>query len=99
MDDREMRNVKRVIIVEAVMLIAAAVILRIWVFPYLAEGGMKHVAVATHAFMIGITATIFSAVAISVKRLWKTHKIYVLIPVIFTVFGYLMLMAANDLNF
>lgn len=93
------RKIKRVIIVEAMVLAAAAVVLRIWVFPYLAQGGMKHVIFATHAFMIGLTATIFSVVAISVKRLWKTHKIYVLIPVIFTVFGYLLLMAANDLNF
>ena len=89
----------KVIIAECVILAIAAFILRLWVFPYLAHGGMKHVVVATHAFMIGLTATLFSILAIIVKRKWKSHKKYILPPAIFMVFGYILLMLANEINF
>lgn len=96
---KKLTGFKKIIIIECAVLIVLAVVLRVLVFPYLAQGGMKHVVVATHAFMIGLTATVFSIFAVLFRRLWKTHKKYVLIPAIFTVFGYLLLMAANDINF
>lgn len=89
----------KIIIAECIVLAICFVAARIWVFPYLAQGGMKHVIVATHAFMIGLTCTIFAILAVLLRRKWKSHKKYILIPVIFTVFGYLLLMAANDINF
>ncbi len=89
----------KIIIAECIVLIICAIILRLGVFPYLARGGMKHVVVATHAFMIGLTATMFSMLAIFVRRKWKTHKKYVLLPGIFTLFGYILLTLANEINF
>ena len=89
----------KIIIAECIILLLCAVILRLGVFPYLAHGGMKHVVVATHTFMIGLTATLFSLFAILFRRKWQSHKKYILLPGIFTVFGYILLILANEINF
>lgn len=96
---KKLTGFSKVIITECIVLIILAVVMRAGVFPYLARGGMKHVVVATHTFMIGLTATVFSIFAVLFRRLWKSHKKYILIPVIFTVFGYVLLTLANELNF
>ncbi len=89
----------KAVIVECVVLVLCVIAARVWVFPYLAQGGMKHVVVATHFFMIGLSATVFAVFAILFSRKWKTHKKFILPPAIFAIFGYLLLMAANDINF
>lgn len=88
---------KRIIIAECIMLAACIVLARWIIFPLIAGKSMLHVQVAMHIFMIGICATIFSLVAISIKRKWKTHGMYILIPVIFTVFGYLMQIISGEI--
>ncbi|MBQ6795961.1 MAG: hypothetical protein IJO83_07440 [Clostridia bacterium] len=89
----------KIVIAECIVLLLCAVILRLGVFPYLAHGGMKHVVLATHTFMIGLTATLFSLFAIVFCRKWKSHKKYVILPAVFMVFGYILLMLANEINF
>lgn len=96
---RKLSIFAKIIIAECAILAMAVFVLRLWVFPYIAQGGMKHVVIATHAFMIGLTATLFSVFAILFKRVWKSHKKYILPPAIFTVFGYILLMLANEINF
>ena len=96
---RKLSVFAKIIIAECITLAAAAFVLRLWVFPYLAQYGMKHVVISTHAFMIGLTATLFSVFAILFKRVWKSHKKYILPPAIFAVFGYILLMLANEINF
>lgn len=95
----KLSNFTKFIIGECIILAIAVLSLRSWVFPYLAHGGMKHVVISTHALMIGITSTLFSIVAILVKRKWKSHKKFILPPAIFMVFGYILLLVANELNF
>lgn len=89
----------KAIIAECVILLVCAVVLRLTVFPVFAQGGMKHVVIATHTFMIGFTATMFSILAVLVRRKWKSHKKYILPPAIFTLFGYILLALANEINF
>lgn len=95
----KLSNFIKFIIGECIVLAIAVFSLRLWLFPYLAQGGMKHVIISTHAFMIGLTATLFSILAILVKRKWKSHKKFILPPAIFMVFGYILLLVANELNF
>lgn len=98
-EKKRLSNFTKFIIGEGAVLIIALLVCRGWVFPFLARGGMGHVEIATHVMMIGVTATIFSVFAILFRRVWSTHKKYVLIPAIFTVFGFLMQMIASELNF
>lgn len=93
------KRFKKIIIVEVIILVAALFVFRGLVFPVVSKTSMLHVEIAMHSLMIGLTASCFSVFAILFKRVWKTHKKYVLLPAIFTVFGYLMLMLANELNF
>lgn len=88
----------KIIILEAVILGVLLVCSRWLIFPNIAGKEMLHMQIAVHTFMIGLCTTIFSFLAIVVKRKWKTHKKYILIPVIFTVFGYLMQLAANEIT-
>lgn len=89
----------KIVIAECVVLLICAFVMRLGVFPYLARGGMKHVVLATHAFMIGLTATLFSIIAVLVKRKWKSHRKYIVFPAIFMVFGYILQILANEINF
>ena len=98
-EKKKLSGFTKIVIAECVILFICAVILRLGVFPTLAHGGMKHVVVATHAFMIGLTATLFSAFAVVFKRKWKSHKKYIILPAIFMVFGYILLALANEINF
>ncbi len=96
---KKLSSFGKIIIAECIILMVCAVVLRLGVFPLLARGGMKHVVVATHVFMIGLTATMFSIFAIFFRRKWKSHKKYILPPAIFTLFGYILLALANEINF
>ena len=98
-DKKKLSGFAKIVIAECVVLLVCAVVMRLGVFPYLARGGMKHVVLATHAFMIGLTATLFSVVAVLVKRKWNSHKKYIILPAIFMVFGYILLALANEINF
>ena len=92
-------NLKKAAIIEALVLLAALILLRGVVFPLIAGKAMLHVEIAVHIFMIGATITVFTAFALTVKRAWKTHGKYMLVPLIFNVFGILVQIAANDINF
>ncbi|MBR5535845.1 MAG: hypothetical protein IKU60_04270 [Clostridia bacterium] len=96
---KKLSKFSKAVIVEIMVLCVLTVVLRIWVLPYLAHGGMLHVALSTHVFMIGLTATAFTLFAVFFKRGWRGHKKYILIPGIFTVFGYILLALANEMNF
>ncbi len=91
-------KMKKFIIGEIIVLAIVLLLCAGWIFPAIAGPGMLHVAISVHTFMIGLTATIFSLIAVFLRKKWKTHKIYVLIPVIFTVFGYVMQIIANNTN-
>lgn len=98
-DKKRLTAFVKIVIAECAVLVVCALVMRLGVFPYLARGGMKHVVLAMHTFMIGLTATLFSILAILVKRKWKTHKKYIILPAIFMVFGYILLALANEINF
>ncbi len=92
-------NFGKIVIGEIVVLIIVLFVCRMFVFPELAKGmDMMHIQIATHTFVIGICATIFSVVAILVKRKMKTHKKYIILPVIFTLFGFLMQVFAEEIT-
>ena len=92
-------NFGKIVIGEIIVLLVVLVLCRIFIFP--AIGGrmdMLHIQIATHTIMTGICATIFSVFAIVVKKKIKTHKKYIIIPVIFTLFGFLMHMLAEEIS-
>ncbi len=88
---------KKAVIIEAAVLAALLVVFRLFLFPLMTKG-MMHVVISTHIFAIGLMASIFAAFAITVKRAWKTHGKYILMPIIFTVFGFLMQCLANEVS-
>lgn len=96
---KKLNSFVKAVIVECIVLALCVIAARIWIFPHLAHGGMKHVIIATHCFMIGLSATVFAIFAVLFRRKWKTHKKFILPPAIFAIFGYLLLIAANDINF
>ena len=92
-------SLKKAAMVEGAVLLAALILLRAVVFPLIDGEAMLHVEIAMHIFMIGATITLFSAIALTVKRAWKKYGKYMLLPLIFNVFGILVQIAANDINF
>ena len=92
-------DLKKAVIIESIVLLALLILLRMLVFPLIAGKAMLHVEIAMHIFMIGATITLFSAFALTVKRAWKKYGKYMLLPLIFNVFGILTQIAANDINF
>ena len=88
----------KIIIGEGIVLAVIVLLCRIWIFPLISGIDMYHVQVAIHALMIGICTTIFTVFAILVKRKWKTHKKYILIPVIFTVFAYILYAVSGEIS-
>ena len=88
----------KVIIGEIILLAVMVLVCRMWIFPVISGINMYHIQVATHAVMIGICMVIFSVMAILAKRKWKTHKKYVLLPVIFTVFAYILYVVAGEIS-
>lgn len=98
MEKKTLSKIKKFILGEIIVLAVVLLLCGGWIFPLIAGEEMLHVTISIHTFMIGITATAFSLFAILFRRVWRSHKIFVLIPVVFTVFGYLMLVAANNIN-
>lgn len=90
---------RNIAIIEGIVLAIALVIFRVFIFRLINDERMLHVTLSTHIFMIGATLTIFCAFAFTVKRAWKTHGKFILLPVIFTVFGILMQAMAYDVDF
>ncbi len=88
---------KKAVIIESAVLAVLLVVFRLFLFPLMTQG-MMHVRVSMHIFAIGLMASIFAAFAITVKRVWKTHGKYMLMPIIFTVFGFLMQCFANEID-
>lgn len=86
------------VVIEAVVLFVALIVLRGVVFPAICES-MLHIKLATHALMIGITATIFTIFALCFRKKWKTHGRFILIPVIFTIFGFMMHIISYEVDF
>ena len=96
---KPMDKVTKIAIVEALVLFIVLFICRAWIFPGMARVGEMHSIIALHSFMIGMTATLFSLFAITFRRVWKTHGKYVILPIIFTVFAFLMQTIVNEINF
>ncbi len=92
-------KVKNIAIIEGIVLAIALVIFRVFVFRLINDERMLHIKLSTHIFMIGATLTVFCAFALTVKRAWKTHGKFMLLPGIFTVFGILMQAMAYDVDF
>lgn len=90
---------RNIAIIEGIVLAAALVVFRLFIFRLLNGQNMLHVSIAVHAFMIGATLTLFCAFALTVKRAWKTHGKFMLLPVMFTVFGLLLQAMAYDVDF
>ena len=90
---------KTIVFWECVICAALAIIMRVCVFGLLSGESMMHIRIATHALMIGLTASIFTLFALTVKRAWKTHGKYIALPLIFTLFGVLLNMAAYGVDF
>ncbi len=88
---------KKAVIIEAAVLAVLLFVFRSFLFPLMTKG-MMHVVISTHIFAIGLMASLFGAFAITVKRAWKTHGKYMLMPIIFTVFGFLMQSFANAID-
>ena len=88
----------KIIIGEIIALAIIVLLCRIWIFPLISGIDMYHVQVAIHALMIGLCASIFTAIAILVKRKWKTHKKYILLPVIFTVFAWILYAVSSEIS-
>ena len=92
-------SLKKVAMIESIVLLVLLILLRGVVFPMIAGKAMLHVEIAVNLFMMGASFTVFTAVALTVKRAWKTHGKYMLVPLIFNVFGILVQIAANSINF
>ena len=88
----------KIVIGEIIVLAVVVLLCRMWIFPLISGMDMYHIQVATHALMIGICASVFSLIAILVKRKWKTHKKYILLPVIFTVFAYILFAVSGEIS-
>ncbi len=88
---------KKAVIIEAAVLAVLLVVFWLFLFPLMTKG-MMHVVISTHIFAIGLMALIFGAFAITVKKAWKTHGKYMLMLIIFTVFGFLMQCLANEVG-
>lgn len=98
-EKKPISKITKIIIGEVIALVIVLIICRGFIFPPMSKVGEMHTVISLHSFMIGLTATIFSLFAITFRKVWKTHGKYVLIPVIFTVFGYLMIMIAQEISF
>lgn len=89
----------KIVIIEIIALIIVLILCRAFIFPAIGGGkDMLHIQLSTHAIMIGICATIFSVFAMAVKKKLKTHKKYIILPVIFTLFGFLMHALAEEIS-
>lgn len=84
---------------EALILFVVMLICRLSVFPKMAKVGELHTRIALECFGTGMTVTIISIMALSVKRAWKTKGIYVVYPLIFFLFAIGLLMVTNEINF
>lgn len=80
-------------------LFAVLVVCRAWIFPILARTGELHTRMALESIGMGLTATVFAAFAITVKKTWKTKGIYILYPFIFFLFALGLSAIANEVNF
>ena len=92
-------SLKWTAIIEGIVLFVALVVLRTLVFPALTGEQMLHVSIATHVLMIGVVITVFSAFALTVKRAWKKYGKYMLLPLMFNVFGILVQFIAYEVDF
>ena len=92
-------SLKWAAIAEGIVLFVALIILRAFVFPFLTGEHMIHVSIATHVLMIGVVITLFSAFALTLKRAWKKYGKYMLLPIIFNVFGILVQFIAYEVDF
>jgi len=90
-------TVKKALIIEAVVLLIMAFIFRFFIFDHMVNG-MMHVIFSLHVFMIGATASAFTIIALTIKRAWKTHGIYLLFPLIFALFGFILQQLAEEIS-
>lgn len=86
-----------VIIWEAAALVAVLFVCRMWIFPAMGGNGLLVVDIATHTLGLGILATVGTILWLIGAKKWKTHKKYVAIPVIFTLFGFYMQIIAEEI--
>ena len=93
-----MNRFKITVAIESAVLIVMLFISRMWILPLLSGETMLHIRVATNIFMIGICLSIFTTFAVFFKREWRGYKKYIIIPVIFTVFGYLLMQFAQEVS-
>ncbi len=84
---------------EALVLFVVMLLCRVAVFPKMAKVGELHTRIALECFGIGMCVTIFSVLAISVKKAWKTKGIYVIYSLVFLLFAIGLLMVTNEINF
>lgn len=92
-------KVGNIAVIEGLVLAAVLVLCRVFIFRLINGESMLHVTLSMHSFMIGAVLTVFCAFALTVKRAWKDCGKLILLPVIFTVFGALMLLMAYDVDF
>ena len=95
----EAKKVIKIAVIEAIVLIVLLFVCRLWVFPPMARVSELHTQIAMECVGISLTATLFSAFAITFRKVWKTHGIYIILPVIFLVFASILLMLTNEINF
>lgn len=88
----------KIVIAEIIVLAVLLVVSRLWLFPFISGMAMLHVQIAINTLMIGICATIFTVFAVFFKKEWRKSKKYIVLPVIFTVFGYLLLKMAEEIS-
>ncbi len=92
------KNFKKIILVESIVLACALGLFRVFLFPVLSRGGMMHLAMSMHIFMVGLMVTIFTTLTVFFKRGFKDKKYLIAMPAIFTIFGYLLIIMANGMN-
>lgn len=92
-------KLRTVAVIEGVVLTAVAVMCRLFIFRLFNGEAMLHVRISMHCFMIGAMLTLFCALALTVKRAWKTHGTLIILPAIFLVFGFVLQVMAYDIDF
>lgn len=93
------KKVIKIAVVETIILAVILFVCRLWIFPPMAKVGELHTQIAMECVGIGLTATLFSAFAITFRRVWKTHGKYIILPIIFLLFASILLMLTNEINF
>ncbi len=94
--EKKVSTFKKILIGEGIFCLVALFVMGGVVFPLIADIRMLHIKIALHTVIISVSVSVFTLFGIALRGKWATHKKYMLIPLIFTLFAIILNVIADS---